>query len=249
MKTLPLLFDFLDIAPNTKVLSKTLGLAMKVMLQDKSMEIIRGQSESDVIDKCDVTIRMLLWWLRTLKSQPDAYVKLQRQCSAAELAKLILVMNKVILPPQYEDEEEQGSAAVAALDTSPGAFQLALVAPPPTSTSVRAALSVFKSINEENFEGQGVATALAQPKNTLTPSNILAAALAYQPPKTSSKDAVKASKSTGKAVKTVQKQCLKTPKKEPVPEAPKTEPVPATQAVTKLKLAAAVPEVYNHTCL
>lgn len=110
LKTAGLLYSFLHICPNTKVLRQTVVRAMHMMIDSKDMAVQPGKDVEDVVDKCDVALRVLLWWLRSLKKEGEAYMKTFRSCSTADRCRMDLVMQKISLPSTYEEEEEVGEA-------------------------------------------------------------------------------------------------------------------------------------------
>jgi len=114
IKMLPLLYELVELTPSTKVLSKTLVKALRILHCDKNVTIGHNQDFEDVVDKCDVAIRMHLWWLRSIKTSPDLLAKLSRQCNTAEKMKLDMVLKKIQLPQEYCDDDEVGSCSAIA---------------------------------------------------------------------------------------------------------------------------------------
>ena len=206
LKALPLLYELVDINPSTKVLSKTLVKALGILVEDKNMTVAKEQKLDDIIDKCDVAIRMLLWWLRAIKGSADLQAKLSRHCNAAEKVKLEMVLRKVMLPSNYIEEEEEGESVAATslpepamlkVELRPGSPQQrnAITASPsiPGNMTLQLAVQIFSSINNTAFESAGSASDLALVAPTAPilasfglGSQILQQALAFQPPKTSS---------------------------------------------------------------
>ena len=208
LKMLPLLYELVELSPSTKVLSKTLVKALRILVCDKNVTVAHNQSVEDVVDKCDVAIRMHLWWLRSIKTSPELLAKLSRQCSAAEKMKLDMVMKKKQLPQEYCEDEEVGSCSAIAspreasqeerkpAEATASARQSFALVPfsnpfsnvslsPSTSVSnmtVSLAAQIFSSVNE-GLEAEDSATRSLPLRRSLH-DPILLQALNYQAPKT-----------------------------------------------------------------
>lgn len=112
-----LLYELLDVAPNTKVASSKLLLALRTILKDKSLTVPQGVSAADHLDKIDCGIRTLLAMLRTLSESPATKARCLRMLANRDQMQLQMTLAKVNIPPEYrrtpsqdrtEDDEEEG---------------------------------------------------------------------------------------------------------------------------------------------
>ena len=125
MKVSSLLFDLLEICPNTKLQSKKVVAALRAMSDnyDAIFPKTKHMSSSDMIDKVDTTLRVLMSMLRQLKCSPILARRTSRMLSASDQVKLNVILDRVILPPEllrgesYDDEEKTGA------DISMSAFE------------------------------------------------------------------------------------------------------------------------------
>ena len=185
-KTLPLLFELLDVCPNTKLLSRTVTKALRILVEEKSMIVTPGHSLSDVVDKINIAVRVLLWWLRQIKHDGQLYSRVTRMCSASDKVKIDMVLNKVQVPSCFEDEPEVGEASTEAnscVTDTPGVTCLvpctALV--PYTKMDLKVTLRIFSSINE-TLAGEPLARENKTVKESVrTDEDLLRAALSFAP--------------------------------------------------------------------
>ena len=90
-KCIGLLYDLLEVAPNSKLQSVKLLRALKSLVEDKTMSICtRKMTESDVLDRIDLSIRLLLSHLRQLKQNLSLKLKVLRMCTDDEKMKLVV---------------------------------------------------------------------------------------------------------------------------------------------------------------
>ena len=113
MKVASLLYDLLEICPNTKLHSKKVVAALKAMQQNHDVFFpeTKHATALDMMDKVDVTLRVLLSMLRQLKCSHVASKRTYKMLSKIEQCKLTALLDRVILPPQLLagesfDEEE-----------------------------------------------------------------------------------------------------------------------------------------------
>ena len=213
LKTLPLLYELVEVSPNTKVLSKTVIKALNMLVAENNMTIAKECKVEDVLDKCDVAIRMLLWWLRSIKTSSDLHAKMSRHCNQEEKLKLDMVLKKVSLPSHYIEEDEEGAAsAILSCDGSEVQSPIApvqaitqpcnILATSPLSSesmTVQRAVQVFCCILNDSPQ-QAVSMPVLGFSNP-----ILSEALGFQPPKTSATTKVgKQKKSNAKIVKQIE---------------------------------------------
>ncbi|CAE7419868.1 unnamed protein product [Symbiodinium natans] len=99
-KCIGLLYDLLEVAPNSKLQSVKLLRALKSLVEDKTMSICtRKMTESDVLDRIDLSIRLLLSHLRQLKQNLSLKLKVLRMCTDDEkMKKINLTLDKLELP-------------------------------------------------------------------------------------------------------------------------------------------------------
>ena len=101
-KTAPMLYDLVGLAPNTKLQSSKLVTSLKGLLDAKELDINvkQGRSVQDSLDQLDLTIRILLNMVRTLKCQELQRIKVQRSLSKQDWMKIELVLDRVKLPAE-----------------------------------------------------------------------------------------------------------------------------------------------------
>ena len=107
MKVSGLLYDLLAVCPNTKLVSKKVVAALKAMQTSFVADFPRTKyvSSSDLIDKVDVTLRVLLSMLRQLKCSCVLRSRTYRMLSKAEQCKLNLLLDRVVLPAELIGDE------------------------------------------------------------------------------------------------------------------------------------------------
>ena len=162
IETIGLVFDLLDIASNTKLLQVKVQKALYAMIEKKSIVVPLQVKPDHYVDKIDVAIRVIMAMIRKLKASVEHKTKLIRFMSTAEKAKLELVLNKVVLPSNYlDDEEEEGSAELLSSHVS-FAENLALV---PT-LDWSSLPDVFARIQRMSFDAPGRSSAATDPLPT-----------------------------------------------------------------------------------
>lgn len=131
-KTASLLYDLVGLAPNTKLQSTKLVKCLRAMYDHKELhiDIKKGTTIDDSLDKLDLTIRVLLNMIRTLKCNEFQRLKVQRNLTRQDWSKLEFVLDRVQLPAelmaassQDEIEEEDVSRlrTVSVLNELPAA--------------------------------------------------------------------------------------------------------------------------------
>ena len=117
-KTASLLFDLVELAPNTKLQSTKLFKCLRSMYENKELhlDIKKGFTVNDSIDRLDLTIRVLLNMIRNLKCNDLQRLKTQRNLTRHDWLKLDLVLDRVQLPAELmavssldSVEDEDGS--------------------------------------------------------------------------------------------------------------------------------------------
>lgn len=97
-KVAGLLYDFVLVACNTKLQSTKLSAALKATYQKGLWSLPVGLSLDSMVDRLDVSIRILLNMLRTLKMNPGQWYKMKKSLSQEEATSVDLVLQKVVLP-------------------------------------------------------------------------------------------------------------------------------------------------------
>eukprot|EP00435_Cladocopium_sp_Y103_P039085 s3931_g10.t1 len=120
MKVSSLLYDLLLVCPNTKLVSKKVVAALKAMSSTGMAEFphTKHLSSADLMDKVDVTLRVLLSTMRQLKCSMPLKAKTCRMMSRAEQCRLEIMLERVVLPAEligedyYFDEDERLEADI-----------------------------------------------------------------------------------------------------------------------------------------
>lgn len=102
MKTSGLLFDCVALAQNTKLHSAKVQKCFKALHASKDVElrIKKGKTMDDCIDEIDLTLRILLNMVRTLKCNRQHRQRVMRSLCKADQVKLELILQRVVLPPE-----------------------------------------------------------------------------------------------------------------------------------------------------
>ena len=110
-KAIGLLYDLVGLAENTKLHSSKVMKAMQ-NLQKMNVLTVTGKPE-DVLDKCDLCIRVLMAMLRTAKTNENLRSRAFRLLIRDEQVKIEMTLDRVSLPPAFwvpEDEEKPKGA-------------------------------------------------------------------------------------------------------------------------------------------
>ena len=126
-KVAGLLFDLVKVCPNTKLTPTKLSATLRAMNTNRDLEFSstpKGHTTEDMIDKCGLTLRILLSMLRNLKLSPGLRTKVFRMLSKQDQVKIDLVLERVVLPAEmmgmeYVDDDEKSSAAIVSMESSP----------------------------------------------------------------------------------------------------------------------------------
>lgn len=113
-----LLYDFVLVAPNTKLQSTKLSAALKATYHKGLWSLPVGMSLDSMVDRLDVCIRILLNMLRTLKMNPGQWYKIRKCLSHQDATSVDLVLQKVVLP------NELLTGAPSAMDDEPSTSEL-----------------------------------------------------------------------------------------------------------------------------
>ena len=106
LKLSPLIYEVLEFAPQTKLQSSKVKKALQALL-NKKLCTISGKEEKDVIlDRCDLCLRMVLNMYRDVKSKPILKQRVMRNLSREDGIKLGLVLDRVQLPAEHVDSQE-----------------------------------------------------------------------------------------------------------------------------------------------
>ena len=102
VKASGLIYDLLNIAPNTKIQSTRLIKALKTMYESKDLDLETSTTRSvqDCLDRLDFTIRVLMSQVRQLKESPSLKTKMFRNMSKKEQVGLDLILGKTTLPAE-----------------------------------------------------------------------------------------------------------------------------------------------------
>ena len=102
VKASGLIYDLLNIAPNTKIQSTRLIKALKTMYESKDLDLETSTTRSvqDCLDRLDFTIRVLMSQVRQLKASPSLKTKMFRNMSKKEKVGLDLILGKTTLPAE-----------------------------------------------------------------------------------------------------------------------------------------------------
>lgn len=111
MKVLGLLFDLIGLAPNTKLHSAKVVKCLKSMAEAKELDlhVNKNKNADACIDELDLTLRILLNMVRTLKCNSHHQQRIRRSLCKAEQVKMDLVLARVQLPQELLSNGSCGS--------------------------------------------------------------------------------------------------------------------------------------------
>lgn len=129
-KTMNLLYDILEFAPNTKLQASKVYKALHTLFINKSMHIDHKLKVADAIDRMSLSLRIVLSMLKTIKTNETIKGRVMRNLSNQEQVKLNMVLKKVVLPKEFYDEvhEQDEDDSQEQLDLQP--MQALVVAQP-----------------------------------------------------------------------------------------------------------------------
>lgn len=231
-KTCGLLYDLVGLAPNTKLHSTKLVKAMKAMIEQKDMavELRRGQTLTSCLDRMDLTIRVLLNQVRTLKCNSMQRGKVCRMLGAEDKLKLEMLLERVVLPKELlqadpsfeEDDVPLGTISVAA--SVPVEQSMALAVVPyggqagggkTSKGSVLSALpKIFQSfVDELQGAAEAAPSSLSQADSSVPYMKSVLESAAVFAPLVSSQPVSKAKGGQSQPAKQIQKKVKKVTKK------------------------------------
>lgn len=228
-KTCGLLYDLVGLAPNTKLQSTKLVKAMKAMIEQKDMavELRRGQTLGSCLDRMDLTIRVLMNQVRTLKCNSMQRGKVYRMLGAEDKLKVEMLLERVVLPKELlqadssfeEDDVPLGTISVAAPMPVEESMALALVpyggkaggGKAPKGSMLSALPKIFQSfVDQEQGAAEAAPSSLSQPsvpymKSVLESATVFAPLVSSQPVSKAKGGQSKPGKQIQKKVKKVTK--------------------------------------------
>ena len=101
VKTMNLLYDILEFAPNTKLQASKVYKALHTLFINKSMHIDHKLKVADAIDRMSLSLRIALSMLKTIKTNETIKGRVMRNLSNQEQVKLNMVLKKVVLPKNF----------------------------------------------------------------------------------------------------------------------------------------------------
>ena len=107
-KVLPLLYDFLEFAPNTKLQGAKVTKALHAIYLNKNLQVDTKHGKvEDALDNMSTSLRIVMSMLRQVKTNESTKNKVCRQLSGEQVGRLNLVLKKVILPDECFDRAYQ----------------------------------------------------------------------------------------------------------------------------------------------
>eukprot|EP00438_Fugacium_kawagutii_P010128 Skav208969 [mRNA] locus=scaffold1134:72994:74259:+ [translate_table: standard] len=208
-KVSPLLYEMLEICPNTKLTSSKVVASLKSLVENRDLELhcTRSQDQKYKLDRLDFTLRVVLNFLRTLKSDKMQRSKCQKSLCANDWLKVQLCLDRVHLPAELLsassrdslEEEEDTPNRIIHVAQAEDEMALALVPVPdkkpviPSSSSKLKPLpAVFLRLSAEvgvatTKTGQGSNTPATAKPSWMT--QVLQKAASYEPKVTSTEKA------------------------------------------------------------
>lgn len=124
VKVCDLIYDMLLICKNTKLQQTKVRKALTSMLTARTLDLPPGNfgSKEDVLDRLDLSLRIVLCMFRETKAKPIVRNRMMRTLNREEQVKLNLCLDRVELPEEYmggdlDESQEQGH--VLAIEDDP----------------------------------------------------------------------------------------------------------------------------------
>ena len=137
-----LVFDFLAVAPNSKVQGKKLELTLKKMLESGDLKNETKRDDKSYIDSVNQLIRISLSQFRTLKMDVSKRELCYKKLTSKERKAFNLVLDRMQLPADYENQlsdEEQEVSCI--MESKPSAESLVLSTEPSVDDDAAAAFA------------------------------------------------------------------------------------------------------------
>ena len=170
VKTMNLLYDILEFAPNTKLQASKVYKALHTLFINKSMHIDHKLKVADAIDRMSLSLRIALSMLKTIKTNETIKGRVMRNLSNQEQVKLNMVLKKVVLPKKFfeaahEQDEDDSQEQLdlqpmqALVVAQPAAPQTApSPSPPSQKSSTLFSLAPLPGIFQRILKGKGSAS-------------------------------------------------------------------------------------------
>ena len=121
-----LVFDFLAVAPNSKVQGKKLELALKKMLECGDLKNDTKRDDKAYIDSVNQLIRNSLSQFRTLKMDISKRELCYKKLTTKERKGFNLILDRIQLPADYENQLSDEEQEVSCMESKPSADSLVL---------------------------------------------------------------------------------------------------------------------------
>lgn len=124
VKVCDLIYDMLLICKNTKLQQTKVRKALTSMLTARTLELPPGNfgSKEDLLDRLDLSLRMVLCMFRETKAKPVVRNRMMRSLNREEQVKINLCLDRVELPEEYmggDLDESQDQGHLLAIEDDP----------------------------------------------------------------------------------------------------------------------------------
>ena len=147
-----LLWELLDVCPNTKLKSSVLQGALKYLVGGGEIRMhtkIRWKSQQEFFDVIDTMIRVYLSWLRDLKNKSDWRARSLRRYAAADQAKLKLLLTRVEAKSgEASDDDDEEAEDIAKRLPAPQSWESPPVAESPPAAATQPAAAAAPAVQE-----------------------------------------------------------------------------------------------------
>ena len=121
-----LVFDFLAVAPNSKIQGKKLEQALKKMLESGDLKNETKRDDKTYIDSVNQLIRISLSQFRTLKMDITKREGCYKRLTSKEKKSFNLILDRMQLPADYEPQQSDEDQEVSCVESKPSTDSLVL---------------------------------------------------------------------------------------------------------------------------
>lgn len=109
VKASGIIYDYVVLAPNTKIWQVRHAQALKNLVQDGRIQNKAGVSNENYVDNCDILIRILLGMFRDVKKHAKVYDRVMSKLGKDGQRRMKLVLDAITLPADFEQDPAEAS--------------------------------------------------------------------------------------------------------------------------------------------
>ena len=109
VKASGIIYDYVVLAPNTKIWQVRHAQALKNLVQDGRIQNKAGVSNENYVDNCDILIRILLGMFRDVKKHAKVYDRVMSKLGKDGQRRMKLVLDAITIPADFEQDPAEAS--------------------------------------------------------------------------------------------------------------------------------------------